>query len=248
MPATQPIDDFEASQYITPEMAAQLAAGGANPDCYEARYTNLKTEHMSSFTGQYVAPTRASKKAYVHQHRPFEGRTTNQDDFGYKGVPERRKPMKLGDNGLGGNDAPFQGDTTQKNDFRAWQVSRPPPAMKPNRNIAGQDDDRTFETENARSYTGAAYPPRKSRAPEQARSASIQFEGLTTNQADFQRWNSRPADLVDKSSKYRPRRDDRNFLTEAKTEYIKKPFDKTGKKGKPFDPCAPGTNLYMFAE
>lgn len=235
-------------EYITPEMAAQLANSGMPIECYEARYTNLKTEAMDNYTGKYVRPERASKKQYVHQYRPFDGRTTNQDDFGYKGMPQRRAPIILGDNGLGGNDAPFCSETTQKSDFRMWNAGAPPAAIRPARSIAGADDDRTFETENARSFTGNAYPPRQSRAPQQLRSEQLPFEGVTTNQADYLKWNSRPASLVDRANKYRPREDDRSFQTEAKAEYIKKPFSKGQPVQNAYDPCAPGTNLYQFAQ
>lgn len=237
-------------EYITPELAAELANGGGVPiDCYEARYTNLKTTAMNDYQGKFVKPERAQKKQYVHQYRPFDARTTNQDDFGYKGMPQRRAPVILGDNGLGTGNAPFQGETTQKSDFRLWNGNlRPPAAIRPARSVAGEDDDRTFETEQARSYTGASYPPRQSRAPQQIRTEVLPFQGTTTNQMDFQKWNSRPATLVDRKNKYRPRDDDRSWLTEAKSEYIKKPMDGRTQSVKEYDPCAPGTNLYSFAQ
>lgn len=239
---------FNDEDYISPELAAQLANSGGNPDCYEARYVNLKSEAMANYTGPWVPPVRAQKKHHVAAYRPFEGRTTNQDDFGYKGVQQRRKPCILGDNGLGGNSTPFCGDTTQKNDYRAWQVNRAPLAVGPARGIGAGPDDRNFETENARAFTGASYAPRQSRAPQQNRSAPIPFEGVTTNQADFLKWNSRPASLVDRASRYRPRKDDRNFVTEARQEFIEKPFDPNNKSVKQYDPCAPGTNLISFAQ
>lgn len=239
---------FQEEDYISPELAAQLANSGNAPDCYEARYTNLKSEAMANFTGAYVAPERAHKKHHVQAYRPFEGRTTNQDDYGYKGVQARRKPCILGDNGLTNSDSVFSGETTQKSDFRAWQVKRAPLASGPSRGIGNGPDDRNFETENARAYTGASYAPRQSRAPIQSKVDAIPFEGVTTNQADYLKWNSKPATLVDRASRYRPRRDDRNFVTEARQEFIEKPFDPNNKSVKQYDPCAPGTNLISFAQ
>lgn len=241
--------EVTTDEYITPELAAELSNSGVAPDCYEARYVNLKTEAMDSFKGQYVKPVRAQKKKYIHQYRAFDARTTNQDDFGYKGMPERRKPIILGDNGLGDASAPFNGDTTNKSDFRLWNSSQPPAAIRPVQNALEGDDDRTFETENARAFTGASYPPRKSRGPQAVKTETLPFAAITTNQSDFQKWNARPATLVDRSSKYRPRSDDRSWLTEAKAEYIKKPFDsKQNVDTKEYDPCAPGTNLYNFGQ
>ena len=70
--------EVTTDEYITPEMAAELSNSGVAPDCYEARYVNLKTEAMDSFKGQYVKPVRAQKKKYIHQYRAFDARTTNQ--------------------------------------------------------------------------------------------------------------------------------------------------------------------------
>lgn len=211
-----------------PECICTICTCGAHkcpPDRVQGRYHNLKSSYMEDFRGEYQQPERINRPQYIHRPRPFEGTTTNQEDFAYRGMPERRKLAVLKDNGLGGQGLPFEGVTTNQHDFRKWNSRPAEPTIKQNSRAFIVPDDRNFESEFGAQFVPKAGGQRRSRAPANRQTQSLPFQGETTNQADFQEWNSRPARSFGQTSTYRPRVDDRDFLTEGRSEYTQKPFD-----------------------
>jgi len=236
--------EYAESTYITPSEARKLSRGnhaphpddcicticncGAHkcpPDRVQGKYDNLKSSYMADFKGAYAPPERPSRPQYVHKPRRFTGTTTNQADFCYKGVPERRQLVRLADNDLGAAGLPFEGITTNQHDFRKWQSNPAQPALKPDGRANILPDDRDFQSEFNSQFVPKGGAKRRSRAPQERTQASIPFEGTTTNQSDFKYWNSRPAVSYQRTTGYHNRPDDRNFLTEGRAEYTEKPFD-----------------------
>jgi hypothetical protein len=235
---------FAQSDFITPEEARRLTQGrtkphpmecicticncGAHkcpPDRVQGRYNNLKSSYMDDFKGAYCEPSRPKRQQYVHKPRPFVGSTTNQEDFAYKGVPERRKPVLLKDNNLGNRGLRFEGTTTNQHDFPKWDNIKARPIMKPDGRANVVPDDRDFSSESHSHFNNKGHAVRRSRAPVHNQSANVPFEGITTNQADFKFWNSRPTESFQRQMQYRPRPEDRDFKTEGRDEYTNKKRD-----------------------
>ena len=155
-------------------------------------------------------------------------------------MPKLREPSKLArtDNGITEKNLPFEGETTHQHDFRKWNSAPPKPCIKPNTRD-NQADERDFGTEFSSQFGAKQVAPRKSRAPQERRPRPLPFTGTTTNSDSYKQWGSRPAESVFKTRNYRPRPDDRDFLTEASGEFTEKPFDirpANGFKGN----CPPG--------
>lgn len=180
---------------------------------------------MNDFTGEYVKPERHARPQYMHKPRPFNGTTTNQEDYRYHGPVDRRSLAIIQDNGLGSRGLPFEGVTTNQHDFRKWNAMPAQPSIKPDGRANILPDDRDFQSEFSSQFIPKAGAQRRSRAPNERMTKSLPFEAVTTNQADFQHWNSRPAASYMKAHGYRRRPDDRDFLTEGRAEYTEKPFD-----------------------
>lgn len=235
--------EYADSMYITPQEARRISRGhaahpadcictickcGAHkcpPDRVQGRYKNLQSSYMHDFQGDYVAPERVTRPQFVHKPRPFDGVTTSQQDYQYQGNQPRRKLCLKADNGLGSQGLPFEGLTTNQHDYRKWNSKPAEPAIKQNSRANILPDGRNFETEFSGQFVPKGGAQRRNRAPTNARTASVPFEGETTAQADFKEWNSRPAMSFQHIPSYRPRPDDRNFLTEGRAEYNEKPFD-----------------------
>lgn len=197
------------------------------PDRVQGRYKNIKSEQQAQFTGQYLPPQRVAKEAYVHQHRPFEGTTTNQADFKYWGNAAPRQPAEAArrNNGVLNNDLPFQGVTTNQHDFRRWNAKPAQLTTQTKGRPVYVQDDRSFATEVSAQFDQKNYRPRKSCAPNQNATVSLPFEGVTTQQADFVKQNAAPARSTQHKRVYRPRREDREFTTEARGQFVEKEFD-----------------------
>lgn len=182
---------------------------------------------MDSFRGDFEPAQRIARKAHVLEPRPFQGTTTHQDDFKFMGMPKRREPSQLArtDNGIIEKNLPFEGYTTHQHDFRKWNSRPPQRAMKVHQRDS-QPDERDFGTEFSSQFGHKKVAPRKSRAPQEKRPRPLPFQGSTTNQDSYKRWGYiQPAESVFKTRSYRPRPEDRDFLTEAHGEYTEKPFD-----------------------
>lgn len=195
------------------------------PDRLSGKYNNLQTSYMSDFKGAYAPPSRPVKAQYIHRPRPFSGTTTNQEDYNYKGMPQRRASSKVKDNGLGSIGVKFEGETTNHHDFQRWN-GRPAVAVQRAGLRAEVPDDRDFRTEFATQFTfpvGGAR--RRSRAPVSGNFNSIPFSAVTTNQDDFKQWKHEPSAMFVRQQKYQPRDEDREFSTECRSEYTKKPLD-----------------------
>jgi hypothetical protein len=241
--------EYAESNYITPEEARALSRSritknknghpdecicticscGAHkcpPDRMQGRYHNLKSSYMQDFTGEYQAPTRADKRQhYVHKPRPFDGVTTNQSDYKGWGPQAVRKPCKLADNGLGSQGLPFEGSTTSQHDYRRWNARPAEPTIKQNSRANILPDDRDWKTEFSGQFLPKGGAKRRSRAPVDRRTSSLPFEGISTSQADFKGWKLEPNKAYQTTQAYKPRPDDRDFLTEGRSEYTEKPFD-----------------------
>lgn len=182
---------------------------------------------MEDFRGEFQRPERPNRPHFIHKPRPFEATTTNQEDFKYWGAPERRNLVKLKDNGLGSGGIPFEGITTNQHDFRKWNSKPAQAVLKQDSRAFMVPDDRDFETEFAGQFVPKAGATRRSRAPNGQKTVSLPFEGVTTAQADFKEWPLRPQRFSNPAQNhtYKPRKDDREFLTEARSEYTQKPID-----------------------
>jgi len=233
--------DFAESTYISPAEARRLSRGasakhpndcicticncGAHkcpPDRVQGKYTNLKSSYMDDFKGTYCETSRPKRQQYVHKPRPFIGSTTNQDDFAYKGTPQRRQPTILKDNNLGNRGLRFEGTTTNQHDFPKWDNIKQREIMKPGGNASTIPDDRNFQSESSSQYDNKGRSVRRSRAPQRNAPARVPFEGQTTNQSDFKFWNARPTESFQRQLKYRPRAEDRDFVTEGRSEFTDK--------------------------
>jgi hypothetical protein len=181
---------------------------------------------MDDFTGEFQAPPRPIRKQYLHKPRPFEGTTTNMDDYSYKGVPQRRQPLRVQDNSIGSSGLAFEGTTTSQHDYRNWAAQPRRAPIKPSAEAHITKDDRNFESEFQSQFLDTKGRPRRSRKPDDSMNREqIKFEGTTTNASDYQDWKSRPARSQAPQSQYRPRVEDRNFLTEVRNEYSEKKRD-----------------------
>lgn len=197
------------------------------PNRAQGRYKNLKSTYMDSFQGDFEPAHRIARKLHVLEPRPFVGTTTHQDDYKFHGMPRKREPSKLArmDNGILEKNLPFEGVTTHQHDFRKWN-SAPPKLMKKEHARDNQPDERDFHTEFSSQFGPKRCNPRKSNAPTEQRARPLPFSGSTSYTDDFKRWGAvEPAQSVMKSRSYRPRPEDRDFLTECRGEYTEKPFD-----------------------
>jgi len=189
------------------------------------RYHDLKSSYMNDFTGTHVKPDRPNRAQYIHKPRPFNGATTNQEDFRYHGPTARRELAIISDNGLGARGLPFEGVTTNQHDFRKWNAGPAQPVLKPDGRANIVADDRDFTSEFNSQFVPKGGAKRRSRAPSERASKAIPFDGITTNQADFKHWSQRPSASYMRMSDYKRRPDDRDFLTEGRAEFTEKPFD-----------------------
>jgi hypothetical protein len=193
----------------------------------QGKYHDLKTAYMEDFKGrEYTEPARPIRKQYLHKPRPFEGTTTNQDDFRYMGVPKRREIIRLKDNAIGNSGLKFEGTTTSQHDYRLWAAQPTRAAIKPSNEAKITHDDRDFTSEFQSQFVDMKGKTRRSRKPDAgANRENIKFEGTTTNQSDFQDWHSRPAVSAQPHTQYRARAEDRDFKTEVRMEFTEKKRD-----------------------
>lgn len=196
-------------------------------DRVQGHYNNIKSEHQSQFTGQYVAPQRAAKETYVHQPRPFVGNTTHQEDFCYWGNAAPRQPSEGArrNNNVFGNNLPFDGKTTNQTDFRRWNAAPAKLAKEMNTRPVYVEDNRSFQTEVSSQFDFKDHKPRKSCEPARNTTENLPFDGQTTQNADYIRHNAAPARSTQRRRVYRPRSEDREFSTEARGQFVEKEFD-----------------------
>jgi len=219
---------------ISPEEARALVKLEDGTECVpcppnrvQGRYHNLKSTYSDSYRGDFEPAQRIARKIHALEPRPFLGTTTHQDDFKFMGMPKRREPSTLArtDNGISEKNLPFEGVTTNQHDFRKWNA-RPPKIMTKQHNRDNQPDERDFGTEFSQQFGHKVVAPRKSRAPQEKRPRPLPFTGTTTNRDNYKRWGViEPAESVMPTRSYRPRADDRDFISEARGEYTEKPFD-----------------------
>lgn len=197
------------------------------PDRVQGKYDNLKTSYMDSYRGDMVPVERVARRQYVHKTRPFEGITTAQSDYKWDGLPVKRELATAArmDNGIGTTNLPFEGTTTHKSDFQKWNVRPSASARGPQQRLSNMPDDRDFSTEFRGKYDPKPLSMRTSKAPQERQNQSLPFEGTTTHQSDFQKWDARPPRSFYRSAGYRARPDDRDFLSENRGEFTEKEFD-----------------------
>lgn len=198
------------------------------PDRIQGHYNNLRTEHQSQFQGEYIPPPKAPKKVYVHQPRPFEGNTTHQEDYrNWRGaVPRKPAEAARRNNGVFNNNLPFDGVTTNQYDFRRWNSAPAKLAKQANTRPIYVPDNRDFQTEGSAQFDRKNARPRQSCAPAQNANPSLPFEGRTTQQADFIKYrNAKAARSTQLRRTFKPRREDREFSTEARGQFVEKEFD-----------------------
>lgn len=216
----------------------------------------MKSEAQAQYTGEFVPAKRVNKPHYVHKPRPFVSGTTQQEDYKYWGSTAPRKPSETAArcNGVFVDNLPFSGTTTAKEDYRSWNA--PPAKLAKEANIRPMyvPDNRNFSTEATAQFdykpqpadTQYFGPVQTAPLPHSA----LPFEGQTTNQADFVGHKTRPARSYQQQRRYRPRKEDRHFTTEARGQFIEKDFDPTRKvigKGtlqRPVAPLPDGTYGY----
>lgn len=213
----------------SPECICTICSCGAHAcpaDKIQGRYGNIQSEAQAQYTGQYVKPVRAAKQHHVHTHRPFNGTTTNQEDFKYWGRGEATQPSQTarGNNNVFAGGLPFEATTTAKHDFRAWDA-KPAQLTRQNKTAQYAPDSRNFQTENSAQFEYKPMKPRASCAPDLTAARSLPFDGQTTNQADYQRYNAKPARAYGGSRRYAPRQETRDWQTEARGQFVEKPFD-----------------------
>lgn len=196
------------------------------PDKVQGRYGNIQTEAQAQYRGVYVKPIRAAKQQHVHQHRPFTGTTTNQEDFKFWGRGQGTQPSQTarGNNNVFAHGLPFDATTTAKHDFRRWDA---PPATlaRQAQNAQYAADNRNFQTEQSAQFEYKPMKPRASCAPDLTATRSLPFEGTTTQQEDFKRHNAKPARSYGGSRRYAPRTESRDWVTEARGQFTEKEFD-----------------------
>lgn len=225
-------EDFNPQEVAT--LAGHLTSQKGtyrNPNCppaaiMQGRYHDLKSEQMDQYRGETIPVTRVRAKQSEYVNRPFEGNSTNRADYVWHGNVERRQPSDTASKDhVVREQLPFDGTTTNQHDYRAWNSRPPALADKREKLYAGLPDDRSFETENSKQYSPKSTARRALRAPPARKHESLPFDGTTTHQSDFIGYNVRPAESYASQRKYRPRPDDRDFVSEKAGEYTKKPIE-----------------------
>lgn len=196
------------------------------PDMVQGRYGNIQSEAQAQYRGTWIPPIRAPKQQHVHSHRPFNGTTTNQEDYKYWGRGEGTQPSQTarGNNGVFNHGLPFDATTTAKHDFRKWDA-KPAQLARQNQSAQYAPDNRNFQTEQSAQFEYKRMKPRGSCAPDLTATRSLPFEGTTTHQEDFQRSGGKPARSYGGVRRYAPRSDTRNWVTEARGQFTEKEFD-----------------------
>jgi hypothetical protein len=226
---------YQADDTISIEEAARFGRSFQNTDFISGRYGDIKSEAQAQYTGQWVAPVRAGKQPYVHQPRSFEGTTTHQEDFKYRGaVPCKASETARGHNHVFANGLPFNGVTTAQHDFRRWNAKPARLAKETDVRPVYVADERHFQTEASSQFDFKNIQPRRSCAPELHAAASLPFDGQSTQQADFVRHDAPPAPSYARTRPYRRRQEDRSFTTESRGSFA----DQFGSR--------PNSQAYMY--
>lgn len=247
VPTTSKNLEWADSQTISAQDAASLSQGFAGehppacicttctcgthkcpPDIVQGRYANnIRTEAQDQFRGDFVPAARAQKQQYVQQHRPFEGMTTAQADFVNFGTNQRRKPSETarGNSQMFANNLPFEFTTTAKHDFRKWNAAPAKSVKDTDQRPTYVEDRRNFATEASAQFQYQPTRQRPSCAPELTQAQYQPFEGVTTNRADFTGTQQPVQQSFARTRIYRPRQDDRHFVTEARGQFFEKAAD-----------------------
>jgi hypothetical protein len=125
------------------------------------------------------------------------------------------------------NNLPFEFTTTAKHDYRKWNAAPAKSVKDTDQRPTYVEDRRNFATEASAQFQYTPVRQRPSCAPELTQAQYQPFEGVTTNRADFVGHNQPVQQSFARTRIYRPRQEDRHFVTEARGQFYEKEPDRS---------------------
>ena len=205
---------------------AAPAVSAAPSRAYEPSLVKFsgESEYSASHHGEKGAaatpfiPNGTNTTIHPSNERHFD--SENRSEYGPKGYNRRDgfKPKNAIPPPV-----PFTAETSNKADFKVWDGAKPSTPFKAKNELQPPTESRDFQSESAMRYVEHPYSKAAPFIPARGAPNTAKFEGQSTAQADFQKW-----DGVARAEPFRPvgnqqaMAETRDFRSEAREEYGRK--------------------------
>ena len=162
-------------------------------------------------------PNGSNTTIHPSNERHFE--SENRSEYGDKGYNKRDgfKPKNAV-----APPVPFNAETSNKADFKAWDGAKPSTPFHAKNELQTAPENRDFQSEASTRYVSHPYSKAAPFVPQRGAQNPAKFEGQSTNQADYQKWNAQPAEPFRPVGNQQVTAETRDFRSEARQEYGRK--------------------------
>jgi len=186
--------------------------------------STYKSNHISHAVrpAQLMRPNRSENPLGTDNTIDYSTESRRQFDNKGRAARETLKPQ----NNTTESNTHFDGQSTVKSDFQRWNTKPATPVKFKNSYAVGQED-RDFQSENKRQFTGARAERSKNYKPQQDIRSTEPFEACSVTTSDYKSWHgAKPSTPVRFANQFASTAEDRDFKSENKRQFTGTPAER----------------------